>query len=489
MRLGHLVLLAGTLLVLRYRCQVTLRTLAWATLRQACSIVAGIAAGALVGTCMLLVAPMRWYALGQWVSFPLFLPPAYGMQMWVLHHGRGGPMAPLRPHEAAAGAVGVWWTLAGVLTIGGVRSGWIATWWLLNASCAFALCPWNRVQGSERPAHIWALYAALLSPAAMMSGRMAQLGLTMLMPLMGKSGTLLPADILIAAATSGLGIMAVLVWTPLLTLERTRIFAKGMALLTAVAVLCALPLPPYTTTTPKRIWLQHVYKTIGGEYAGSGLWLTPFDSQALKPFQTQRVPRLDGRHVVGCDPDGPQCMTSYPYYFPIGHHLRTSWWLPVDPPPLPPERRLVVTHRTKWNMVWGTCEVSLVVRGPDHMAMVIDDHMQGQRLRSWSLAPEIPAPRDEGVYYAQMTTGGGTTTRGACDPACEWEVSFSLDGAQAATVSIAAHYLDLVHTDEIDLLYTELPPWAAGAEWAKFVSAVDSIEVAAGGCKPSTNQP
>jgi len=360
---------------------------------------------------------------------------------------------------------------------------------LLNASCAFALCPWNRVQGSERPAHIWALYAALLSPAAMMSGRMAQLGLTMLMPLMGKSGTLLPADILIAAATSGLGIMAVLVWTPLLTLERTRIFAKGMALLTAVAVLCALPLPPYTTTTPKRIWLQHVYKTIGGEYAGSGLWLTPFDSQALKPFQTQRVPRLDGRHVVGCDPDGPQCMTSYPYYFPIGHHLRTSWWLPVDPPPLPPERRLVVTHRTKWNMVWGTCEVSLVVRGPDHMAMVIDDHMQGQRLRSWSLAPEIPAPRDEGVYYAQMTTGGGTTTRGACDPACEWEVSFSLDGAQAATVSIAAHYLDLVHTDEIDLLYTELPPWAAGAEWAKFVSAVDSIEVAAGGCKPSTNQP
>ena len=44
-------------------------------------------------------------------------------------------------------------------------------------------------------------------------------------------------------------------------------------------------------------------------------------------------------------------------------------------------------------------------------------------------------------------------------------------------MSIAAHYLDLVHTDEIDLLYTELPPWAAGHHHTLWIMYANSYRI------------
>ena len=81
--------------------------------------------------------------------------------------------------------------------------------------------------------------------------------------------------------------------------------------------------------------------------------VTAFDSQALHPLQTHRVPRLDGRHLIECDHDSGACLMGYPYYFPIAKYLRTSWWLPVDPPPLPPERRCL--RAALWATRCRTC--------------------------------------------------------------------------------------------------------------------------------------
>ena len=57
-------------------------------------------------------------------------------------------------------------------------------------------------------------------------------------------------------------------------------------------------------------------------------------------------------------------------------YITPSWYLPVDPPPIPPEHRLEVEHTAKWDMVMGVCELKVRIRGPDHMVVVIDDRYQ-----------------------------------------------------------------------------------------------------------------
>ena len=53
----------------------------------------------------------------------------------------------------------------------------------------------------------------------------------------------------------------------------------------------------------------------------------------------------------------PECYIAYPYYFPDMKFIDYTWWLPVDPPPIVPERRLVLHHTPKWDMIMGVCEV------------------------------------------------------------------------------------------------------------------------------------
>ena len=110
--------------------------------------------------------------------------------------------------------------------------------------------------------------------------------------------------------------------------------------------------------------LQHVRHGIQGEYKGSALWLQPMDAQGLGPVTTHRVPNLDGRHLTApCRADQGACYLERPYYFPVAQYMPPSWWIPTDPPPLLPGRRLRVIHHAKWDMVMGVCEIRLQIQG------------------------------------------------------------------------------------------------------------------------------
>ena len=62
-------------------------------------------------------------------------------------------------------------------------------------------------------------------------------------------------------------------------------------------------------------------------------------------------------------------------------------------------------------------------------------------------------------------------------------MQFSLYGSESATISVGGHYIDIDATPELDTLYKELPSWIQGAEFIKFASAVEIMQVAPKGCR------
>ena len=79
------------------------------------------------------------------------------------------------------------------------------------------------------------------------------------------------------------------------------------------------------------------------------------------------------------------------------------------------------------------------------------------RFASDRRAPE-PRRRAEGVYLAQLTCGRAR---------CSFRISVRVDGP--LEVSLAAHR-PVLTTEALENLRRDLPPWAVGAEWGKFVS-------------------
>ena len=85
-----------------------------------------------------------------------------------------------------------------------------------------------------------------------------------------------------------------------------------------------------------------------------------------------------------------------------------------------------------------------------------------RRRDGWSFAGVKRAPeprrRAEGVYLAQLTCGRAR---------CSFRISVRVDGP--LEVSLAAHR-PAATTEALENLRRDLPPWAVGAEWGKFVS-------------------
>ena len=102
-------------------------------------------------------------------------------------------------------------------------------------------------------------------------------------------------------------------------------------------------------------------------------------------------------------------------------------------------------------------EVDVSVEGPSHMHVALSGE-----ILTWSFAGVRNAPpprrRAEGVYLAQLTCGRRR---------CSFRISVRVDGP--LEVSLAAHR-PVLTTEALENLRRDLPPWAVGAEWGKFVS-------------------
>ncbi len=98
------------------------------------------------------------------------------------------------------------------------------------------------------------------------------------------------------------------------------------------------------------------------------------------------------------------------------------------------------------------------------MHVVLRGNVHGWSFAGVKRAPE-PRRRAEGVYLAQLTCGRRR---------CSFRISVRVDGP--LEVSLAAHR-PAATTEALENLRRDLPPWAVGAEWGKFVSELVSRSV------------
>ena len=316
-----------------------------------------------------------------------------------------------------------------------------------------ALALWSLVCGLGALFTIGAAYAACaavlgllfrsLRPVALVVWiQIAHTLLGVAVPLLGRVGSRVPLD---AAVGALVGILAGLIRTltpPWPRPPNKRVCFSVLAGLLVAA--CAAP--AFTAARPKRLALQHVSRDLEIS-RDSGLWVIPLDGSRLRGLG-----RALGRATpVACDKTRPACYLEFPWFFPFADIVRGDVWLDAPPPDLAGDKPASLALARNGD------EVDVSVEGPSHMHVVLRGNVHG-----WSFAGVRNAPpprrRAEGVYLAQLTCGRRR---------CSFRISVRVDGP--LEVSLAAHR-PAATTEALENLRRDLPPWAVGAEWGKFVS-------------------
>lgn len=111
---------------------------------------------------------------------------------------------------------------------------------------------------------------------------------------------------------------------------------------------------PYSAINqcPKRVFFQHTSRTFynnAGEVVqqDAGAWITPLDYLGIQPFSD--IPMF--KKALPAPQDG--VYGGFPYYLPLRHLVRKSWYLPGPPPQVktsPMEVKLL--HRKKQDQVY-----------------------------------------------------------------------------------------------------------------------------------------
>jgi len=182
--------------------------------------------------------------------------------------------------------------------------------------------------------------------------------LVIFLPVMGRSGMLLRPDIFIAAL---FGLLSGITATAPLALARAaadagaptnrmRSTSNLLLAVTAGGLLVATSHEPYTTSRPKRLFIQqlervfHESSTDGPVHRDSHLWVNGMDILALQPlasyppapdaWRTARPHACRRSSAAACP---------FPWLFPLADVLLHGWLLPAPPPPIPPHLALNVT--------------------------------------------------------------------------------------------------------------------------------------------------
>lgn len=89
------------------------------------------------------------------------------------------------------------------------------------------------------------------------SGWLTQMGISIVLPILAKTGTVVPADVVVAAVVGAFTVLAAMITlNPWLQMVRPRGVSKVLLMLTGVVLLCVLPMPSYSRTKPKRLMVQ-----------------------------------------------------------------------------------------------------------------------------------------------------------------------------------------------------------------------------------------
>lgn len=456
----------------------------------------GIGASLLIGVLALLCFPMRWYEGHIPMMLAMFIPPTLLASLY--QRGQSIAKYSLEPIDRQVATLAMWCALGSPLILCNFMSAYVYCLWILSS----ALCLWiyytaiqlgipslyliqsheqklvhakeKKVVGDNEDSYVDCLphtasnqasssastptsatrphsyilsveflYLLCCIPICMILHRTVDSTFIMFIPLMGKSGTVVSSDLLIAGSFAYIIAMPIgnffanEVNGPLAnkTMKRS-LYAMGIWYL---YVMCFTT--SYTDLHPKRLWIQHVERTYplkyiqeinpklsllsetkkviqinGEDYVQDyGLWVLGFDSQGLVPidkhileavdpqFQSKDDPHgltLGKLHQAShCEPSNGDCYAAFPYYFPVPDVLRDSVFLPTATQFVVKdvEDLKLTVHKHPVDTRSKKMLVSIEVSGSSHVHLVLRERKHaGQLITRWFLDEEsLALPSDQ----------------------------------------------------------------------------------------------
>lgn len=415
---------------------------------------------------------MSWYSR-PWLLWPLYALPAWGVCGLTLR-GRSRRGRLWAAFEEYCDAQLVWWaTVTAACACLGLRSGFLAALWSIPPLVTWSLRRWL---GGGEP--WWWVAGSLLGAAQTWYLSMASLQL--LVPIMGRAGSRLPAEEVIGVLTAVL-FMASAGWLyPLLLVtrgSRTLLWScVFVGLLTALMTACGCT--PYSSDRPQRIMIFHTTRTVhykGEKAPSSAYWSPSLDANTARTLHREGGGVGPWRDMDECE---EMLYCGAPYYLPVTSFISHALWSRRVAPPVGGPRLSAVVHARPDSA--GALLTITIKSAPPHVSLVISPcrdfriarvHTSGGDKHTHSDSP-VPGPRWRGretyfflLHQSEANASGawnvtaelvqaGTDTR---DRSLSW-----------ADVSVAGHCLwgDCQTDAATHRLRAEFPEWSTVTGWA-----------------------
>jgi len=331
----------------------------------------------------------------------------------------------------------------------GMMAAYISCLWIINTAIAVAvyMAVKHYILHISKPPLWYAcsaefFYLLSLLPIILMWANVARLTFEVLMPLFGKSGTIVPTDPIVGAL---FGVF--MSWpVPIIFAHDIPSMAPSKRFVRMVCVLMAAVLivnvfysQTYSIDRPKRLWIHHVKRierqprgvttmaqmnsrsssssSIDKDYAHAaecGIWVSAFDNRGMSPFRGGQMDSLDGRneHNAACEVASGDCYLRFPWYFPVSEVLRQNVFIPTpcysssdvreqDLQLILSSAPFTLTEVSSAYVGRKLRVVRVVLYGPSHMNLIIRDNAGGARIKHWSLGSNDLVRKE-----AAITAGG-----------------------------------------------------------------------------------
>ncbi|KAF0690100.1 Aste57867_18494 [Aphanomyces stellatus] len=284
--------------------------------------------------------------------------------------------------------------------------------------------------------------------------------LQVFIPIMGRSGNLVPVDFIVAVLTALVTMITLSNFAPVLchlnpsTLHTLK---KYLVLATIASVVVAGISNSYSEECPKRVGINHIYRNFSHVDLPDdwGLMLNAYDFRGLGPLKPSFEQTHWANHLL--PPSGPpapfEIFDNFPWFYPISDIIpaRFSWWLPANPPPVEAIPTYIDIVSSHYDPDTNLRKIHFFLTGPSHTNLYID--ATNTTLTSWSLGhgrDAVPPTVDE-CYILQMATGSAVSA-----------FHFWIEVESNATLNVAycGFYLETTSPD-IQKVIDTLPPWAA----------------------------
>ncbi|XP_019410291.1 PREDICTED: endoplasmic reticulum metallopeptidase 1 [Crocodylus porosus] len=291
----------------------------------------------------------------------------------------------------------------------------------------------------------------------------------MLTPILGRSGTEIPPDVVMAGLIVKSTIVLSSYFLNFIYLSKST--KKTLTSLTTVfmvtlVLVCSGIFFPYSSDPanprPKRVSLQHTNRRFHGLdgkliKSDSGIWINGNDYTGISHI-TAHIPELNETIRAPCEEQAPHC--GFPWMLPVHTFFRKTWYLPAPKLFLksPVHFKLLSKQRTPWDSTKLTFEVS----GPSHMSLYVRPH-EGSTLSAWSLGDGTPVANVKGDYFVFYSHGLQATA---------WHFWIELTATEnhsdgIVSLAIAAHYLfgEDHKSPQLHALLERFPNWTFSSGW------------------------